>query len=207
MITSNRNLRAVLSYEEKLLEKGLKLAVVKNRLITVKNEKHESFIARLLTQKIRRYLGVRTLSLNELAETKDTQIKHLNSDVFNSTSLLEYKEMLKLDIKTKMKLPLISNIGNRDLIVESRKEDLAALDNLLSIKNDAWHVTFESMLKDKDGVVISVKEIPNDGYRHVRVISPKLNMSYVFPIGSNDFFDVGYMLGVISKDIHRKFVK
>lgn len=201
MIGKNRNMNAVLSYENNLLEKGRKLAVVDGELVSVNVSDEESVVARLLTQKIRSYLRLPSLSINELVEPVKSPLSYLNSDVFNVTTLKEYKKKLENDLLEKMKLPSISSLGKKADIIEKTDTDIAAVNKLIKINNKAWHTAFETMLKNKEGVLISVKDVPKDGYRHIRVITPKTNTSYAIPLSDYEYFDVGYILGLISGDV------
>lgn len=201
MIGKNRNINAVLSYENNLLENGRKLSVVNGELISVDINENESTVARLLTQKIRSYLRMPSLSINELVEPKNLPLAYLNSAVFNTTSLKEYKKVLESNLLEKMKLPSISSLGKKDDIVDMVKMEIDSVNKLIKINDKAWHTAFEAMLNSKKGFLVSVKDVPKDGYRHVRVISAKTNRSYAIPLSEYEYFDVGYILGLIVGDL------
>lgn len=201
MIGKNRNINAVLSYENNLLENRRKLSVVNGELISVDINENESTVARLLTQKIRSYLRMPSLSINELVEEKNLPLAHLNSGVFNTTSLKEYKKVLESNLLEKMNLPSISSLGKKDDIVDMVKMEIDSVNKLIKINDKAWHTAFEAMLNSKKGFIVSVKDVPKDGYRHVRVISAKTNSSYAVPLSEYEYFDVGYILGLIAGDL------
>lgn len=203
MITIDRNLKAVFSYEEKLLLNNKKLAVVKDELKVVPMKKTDSFIARLITQNIMSNLRIPVLSLNELSESNESPLLYLNSSVFKASNLSDYKSSLEEKIKKSSNIPLVSEFGLRKDRIEAFKSELECVKSLIKINDKSWKSTLERFLKEKEGVFVSVKSIEKDGYHHVRVVTKNLNNSYAVPLSHSEMFDTGYILGLISRDLQK----
>lgn len=201
----DRNLLAVFAYEENLFFNGKALKVVKNELKVVDSLKNENTMARLMSLKIRSVFKTKVLSINELVEDEKAPLIKLNSGLFNSSSLKDYKKNLIEKIKEAEDIyPTSSRSGLKTDRLLILNEELKNVERLLKMNNNAWKGELDRMISNEEGVIISVDSNEKDKFHHLRFIAKNVNISIAVPMSGYSYFDAGFALGMLDKTLKTK---